>query len=571
MILYFFPQGHDIDPTSYIDVQVMMVLPSIMIMNFLLLRQSWFFSGIKYLQHLIRNDIDKGFYAVSILSFLISPFIMNDGLCLMLVHPVLDSFSRDSRSTATKNYAPTDPFYFMLTIACSANIGSVLTYSGNPQNLIVASFLSSYMNCGFFFFLMLIPSVISWCITVSLINYYRKQAAVKAALDAANEETISIEMTETSNALLDADRNSGVQRRNPANTGKHKIKSTNSEKNIDEFYPAAEEEEDERSSRELLMTTKKEDEALHRRHQAQQHHNQQSGRIQNFHSADYYDNDTTGIDELALKNVFSQDESESADIEHQSPKTNSNRSHQSTTSSSYHPPSDQHTVKLMNRDISMDELNMNKALSDLNHPAEDNPVALSWYVFGMLALLIVLEFTGIFPLTGLFSIITVSILVTVILINYYRSFYGTSTISSSSSGGFQALSTPEKIKQITAIVEEFFHEVDYNLLIIFMGLFVVSGTFLETLIPKSIWEALAGSSPFQTSSSIIVLSIYIIVTSQLVGNVPVVYMAKEEVQTLDRIPQIFGWLILAWVSTIAGNFTLVGSAANIIVAEKAMR
>jgi Na+/H+ antiporter NhaD/arsenite permease-like protein len=29
------------------------------------------------------------------------------------------------------------------------------------------------------------------------------------------------------------------------------------------------------------------------------------------------------------------------------------------------------------------------------------------------------------------------------------------------------------------------------------------------------------------------------------------------------------WLILAWVSTVAGNLTLVGSAANIIVCEKA--
>lgn len=29
------------------------------------------------------------------------------------------------------------------------------------------------------------------------------------------------------------------------------------------------------------------------------------------------------------------------------------------------------------------------------------------------------------------------------------------------------------------------------------------------------------------------------------------------------------WLILAWVSTVAGNLTLVGSAANIIVCEQA--
>ena len=31
------------------------------------------------------------------------------------------------------------------------------------------------------------------------------------------------------------------------------------------------------------------------------------------------------------------------------------------------------------------------------------------------------------------------------------------------------------------------------------------------------------------------------------------------------------WLILAWVSTIAGNFSLLGSAANLIVCEQARR
>lgn len=31
------------------------------------------------------------------------------------------------------------------------------------------------------------------------------------------------------------------------------------------------------------------------------------------------------------------------------------------------------------------------------------------------------------------------------------------------------------------------------------------------------------------------------------------------------------WLVLAWVSTVAGNLTLIGSAANVIVAEQARR
>lgn len=31
------------------------------------------------------------------------------------------------------------------------------------------------------------------------------------------------------------------------------------------------------------------------------------------------------------------------------------------------------------------------------------------------------------------------------------------------------------------------------------------------------------------------------------------------------------WLLLAWVSTVAGNLTLLGSAANLIVCEQARR
>jgi len=45
-------------------------------------------------------------------------------------------------------------------------------------------------------------------------------------------------------------------------------------------------------------------------------------------------------------------------------------------------------------------------------------------------------------------------------------------------------------------------------------------------------------------------------------------MAADDIETLSDNRQRFAWLILAWVSTVAGNFTLTGSAANIIVCEK---
>lgn len=92
---------------------------------------------------------------------------------------------------------------------------------------------------------------------------------------------------------------------------------------------------------------------------------------------------------------------------------------------------------------------------------------------------------------------------------------------------------------------------------------------VDTHIPKWFWNQLAGASPFESFQSIILISLFTVVGSQLVGNVAIIIMAEEEVSDLDDNTQRLGWLLLSWVSTVAGNFTLAGSAANIIVAEKA--
>lgn len=55
--------------------------------------------------------------------------------------------------------------------------------------------------------------------------------------------------------------------------------------------------------------------------------------------------------------------------------------------------------------------------------------------------------------------------------------------------------------------------------------------------------------------------------SNLVSNVPAVLVLKPFVANLPD-PQR-AWLIIAMASTLAGNFTLVGSVANLIVAQRA--
>jgi Na+/H+ antiporter NhaD/arsenite permease-like protein len=76
-------------------------------------------------------------------------------------------------------------------------------------------------------------------------------------------------------------------------------------------------------------------------------------------------------------------------------------------------------------------------------------------------------------------------------------------------------------------------------------------------------------------------STIILVLSNLCSNVPTVMLLATKVEDValdDESEGLDGnvkwrprvaWLILAWASTVAGNFALPGSIANLIVAEKA--
>jgi Na+/H+ antiporter NhaD/arsenite permease-like protein len=57
------------------------------------------------------------------------------------------------------------------------------------------------------------------------------------------------------------------------------------------------------------------------------------------------------------------------------------------------------------------------------------------------------------------------------------------------------------------------------------------------------------------------------VLSNLVSNVPAVLVIAPLIEPLAH-PRT-AWLVLAMASTLAGNLTLLGSVANLIVAERA--
>jgi Na+/H+ antiporter NhaD/arsenite permease-like protein/uncharacterized membrane protein (UPF0127 family) len=111
--------------------------------------------------------------------------------------------------------------------------------------------------------------------------------------------------------------------------------------------------------------------------------------------------------------------------------------------------------------------------------------------------------------------------------------------------------------------------VDWTLLLFFAGLFIVMhGVEASGLAAAMIGKAgdLTSLSP---SAGIAGLSVVSAVLSNLVSNVPAVMLLKPLTQTLGN-GNIF-WLALAMSSTLAGNFTLIGSVANLIVVQQARK
>jgi len=111
--------------------------------------------------------------------------------------------------------------------------------------------------------------------------------------------------------------------------------------------------------------------------------------------------------------------------------------------------------------------------------------------------------------------------------------------------------------------ERVFKEVDWSILVFFSGLFIVTAS-IET---SGLLNYLLEYAGEFLRGGIITLSLSSAVLSNLVSNVPAVMLIKPLIPLLEN-PDI-GWLILAMATTFAGNFTLLGSVANLIVAETA--
>jgi Na+/H+ antiporter NhaD/arsenite permease-like protein len=108
-------------------------------------------------------------------------------------------------------------------------------------------------------------------------------------------------------------------------------------------------------------------------------------------------------------------------------------------------------------------------------------------------------------------------------------------------------------------------EIDGSLLLMFAALFIVVAAAQKALLTPDI---LASVGRFNLADSW-VLSGVTAALSNLVSNVPAVLVLKPFVAAMPDSNN--AWLVVAMSSTLAGNLTLVGSIANLIVAERARR
>lgn len=106
-------------------------------------------------------------------------------------------------------------------------------------------------------------------------------------------------------------------------------------------------------------------------------------------------------------------------------------------------------------------------------------------------------------------------------------------------------------------------EIDWTLLLMFAGLFVVVAGLERTVLTP---QAVAGIAALGLER-MAVLGVATAVLSNIVSNVPAVLVLKPFLAGLADPAR--AWTVVAMAATLAGNFTIVGSVANLIVVQRA--
>ena len=113
--------------------------------------------------------------------------------------------------------------------------------------------------------------------------------------------------------------------------------------------------------------------------------------------------------------------------------------------------------------------------------------------------------------------------------------------------------------------DKIYREIDWPLLLMFAGLFIVVSGFEKALLSPRIIAEIGRQHLDRTP----VLAVVTAALSNFVSNVPAVLALKPFVAALPGAQR--AWLVTAMAATLAGNLTILGSVANLIVVQRAAR
>jgi Na+/H+ antiporter NhaD/arsenite permease-like protein len=109
--------------------------------------------------------------------------------------------------------------------------------------------------------------------------------------------------------------------------------------------------------------------------------------------------------------------------------------------------------------------------------------------------------------------------------------------------------------------------VDWHLLVFFAALFVVVDGLSDTGLPDAIYRHLQPVFGANETAQSWNLAWFSVAGSNIFSNVPFVLVAGKWITRFAN-PALM-WKVLALATTFAGNLTIVGSVANMIVVESA--
>jgi Na+/H+ antiporter NhaD/arsenite permease-like protein len=113
--------------------------------------------------------------------------------------------------------------------------------------------------------------------------------------------------------------------------------------------------------------------------------------------------------------------------------------------------------------------------------------------------------------------------------------------------------------------DRLFDKVAWTVLLFFGALFIVVAGLQKTGVMARALEEVTPLFPTSRAGAMVGLGGALVVGCQIVSNVPFILLAEPWLRTLPD--QHLAWTSTALFSTLAGNLTLLGSVANIIVVE----